>query len=52
MVWFYLTLSDATTPGQSWYGSDGNKGVLHIPQNFSITGASPSDCYVSYPGHS
>ena len=27
-------------------------GVLHIPQNSSITGTSPSDCLVSYPGHS
>ena len=33
-------------------GSDGNKGVLHIPQNSNITEASPSDCLVSYPGHS
>ena len=45
------TLSGATTPGQSGPGSDGNKGVLHIPQSSSITGASPSDCLVSYPGH-
>ena len=27
------------------------KGVLHIPQSSSITGASPSDCLVSYPGY-
>ena len=33
-------------------GSDGNEGVLRIPQCSSITGASPSDCLVSYPGHS
>ena len=26
------------------------KSLLHIPQSFSITGASPSDCLVSYPG--
>ena len=44
------TLSGATTPVQSGPGSDGNKGVLHIPQRFSITGATPSDCLVSYPG--
>ena len=25
--------------------------VLRIPQSSSITGASPSDCLVSYPGH-
>ena len=46
-----MILSDATTPGQSGPGSDGNKGVLHIPQSFSITGASSSDCFVTYPGH-
>ena len=38
--------------GLSELGSDGNEGVLHIPQNSSITGASPSDCLMSYPGHS
>ena len=46
------TLSGAVTPGQSWPGSDGIKGVLCIPQSSSITGATPSDCFVSYPGHS
>ena len=35
-------------PGQGGPGSDGNKGVLHIPQSSSITGTSPSDCLVSY----
>ena len=45
-------LSGATTPGQSGPGTDGNKGVLHIPQSSSITGTSPSDGLVSYPGHS
>ena len=45
------TLSGATTPRQSKLGSDDNKEVLHIPQSTSITGASPSDCLVSYPGH-
>ena len=45
-------LSDATTPGQSGLGSDGNEGVLRIPQRSSITRASPSDCLVSYLGHS
>ena len=38
--------------GQSELGSSGNKGVLRIPQSFRITGVSPSDCLVSYPGHS
>ena len=46
------TLSSATNPGQSGPGSDGNEGVLHVPQSFSITEASPSDCLMSYPGHS
>ena len=41
-------LSGATTLGQSGPGSDGNEGVLLIPQSSSITGASPSDCLVSY----
>ena len=45
------TLSDATTQGQSGPESDGNKGVLCIPQSSSIIGISPSDCLVSYLGH-
>ena len=45
------TLSGATTLGQSRPGSDGNKGVLCTPQSSCITGTSPSDCLVSYPGH-
>ena len=44
-------LSGATTVGQSGPGTDGNEGVLHIPQSSSITGNSPSDCLVSYAGH-
>ena len=43
-------LSGATTPGQSGPGSNGNKGVLHIPQ-MSKAGASPSDCLMSYLGY-
>ena len=51
-VLFYLTisivypgpLSGATIPGQSGPGSDGNEGVLRIPQRSSIAGTSPSDC--------
>ena len=43
------TLSVAAIPGQSGPGSDGNERVLCIPQ--SVTGTSPSDCLVSYPGH-
>ena len=45
-------LSGATTLGQSGPGSNGNEGVLRFPQSSSIAGTSPSDCLVSYPGHS
>ena len=38
-------------PGQSGPGSNGNEGVLNIPQSSSITGTSQSDCLVSYPEH-
>ena len=44
--------TDSTTPGQSGPGSNGNKGVLCIPQSSRITGASPSGCLVSYLVHS
>ena len=47
----HRTLSGATTPGQNGPGSDGNKGVLRIPQSSSITATSPSDCLASYQGH-
>ena len=46
------TLSSVTTQGQSRPGSNDNDRVVYIPQSSSITGASPSDCLVSYPGHS
>ena len=46
------TLSGATTPGQSVPGSDGNEGVLRIPQSPSITGTSPSDGVMANAGHS
>ena len=42
----------ATNPGLSVPGSDGNEGVLCIPQSSSTTKPSPSDCLVSYIGHS
>ena len=42
------TLSGATTPAKSGPGSNGNEGVLRIPQSSSISGTSPSDCFVSY----
>ena len=44
------TVSGATTPNQSGPGSDGNEGVLCIPE--SITGTSALDCLVTYPEHS
>ena len=40
------------TQSGSWQWSDGNEGVPYIPQSFSIPGTSPSDCLVSYTGHS
>ena len=45
------SLSGATTPSQSGSVNNGNERVLYIPQSFSITGTSPSDCLVSYPGY-
>ena len=45
------TLSDDTTLIQSGLGSNGNKGVLRIPQSSRITETSPSDGLVSYPEH-
>ena len=47
-----MALLGATIPEQSRPGSNGNEGVLRIPQSPSITGPSPSDSLVSYPGHS
>ena len=44
-----MTLSCATSPGNSGPGSDGNEGVLRIPQSSSITGTWPTDCLMSYP---
>ena len=46
------TLSSATTPGLSGTGSNGNKGVLRIPQSSGITGAYSSDYLVLHSGHS
>ena len=40
-------LSRATTQDQSGPGSDGNEGVLHVPQSSSILEASPSDCLMT-----
>ena len=36
---------------ESGPGTNGNEGVFCNPQSSSITGTSPSDCLVSYPGH-
>ena len=47
-----VNLSGATIPGQSGPESDGNEGVLRIPQSSSITGTSPLDGLVLYLGHS
>ena len=47
-----MSLSGATTPGQSGPGRYGNEEVLHILQSFSTVGSSPSDILMSYPGHS
>ena len=48
-IWYINnTLSGAITLGQSWSGSNGNEGVLRIPQSSRISGTSPSDCLVSY----
>ena len=42
----------ATTPDQSGLESDDNEGVFCIPQSFSNSGISPSNCSVLYTGHS
>ena len=47
-----MTLSSATTPGQSVIRSDVNEGVLRSLQSSMITEASPSDYLVSYQGNS
>ena len=47
----YRILSGTTTLGQSGPGSEGNEGALRIPQSSIITGASLSDCLMSYLGH-
>ena len=52
-IWLiHSTLSGSTTSGQSGHGSDGKEGVLRIPESSNITGTTPSDCLVPYPGHS
>ena len=46
-----MAKSGAPTARQSEPGSDGNEGVLRIPQSSSIAGTLPSDSLVSYPGY-
>ena len=46
------TLSVATTPDESATGGDDNEGVFPIPKSSRITESLPSDCLVSYLGHS
>ena len=45
------TLASTTILDQSGIGYDGNERIFHISQSSSITRASPSDCFVSYPEH-
>ena len=49
-VYEYITLKGITTLGQSGPGSDKSKGLLHISPN-SSSGASLSNCLISYQGH-
>ena len=51
-IWPINRILSRATPGQSRLESDCNEGVLRIYQSSTITGASPSDCLVLYPGHS
>ena len=45
---FILICRHTSALGQSGPGSNGDEGVLYIPQSSSITRTSPSDCLVSY----
>ena len=45
-------LSGATTSYRSGPGNDSNEGVVRIAQSSSMSGASRSDCFVSYPQRS
>ena len=50
-IWrFDRKLSVAITAAKTGPESNGNEGVLRIPQSFGITGASPSNFLVLYPG--
>ena len=51
-VWpIHRRFSVATSPGKNRQRSNGNEGVLHIPQN-SRDGTSQSDSLMIYKGHS
>ena len=52
LVLFNPYISSATIPGHSGPGSDGNEGVPRTPQSSNNLRTSPSDCLVSYSGHS
>ena len=45
------TLTGTINRSQSGPGSNGNQGVLNYPLS-SRAETSPSDCFMSYPGHS
>ena len=45
LIWCYHFVPEKTWEQCQW------SGLLHILQNSRITGASPSDCLVSYPRH-
>ena len=47
-----MTLSSAITLGQSGPVSNSKEQIFRFRQSSSITGASPSVCLVSCPGHS
>ena len=47
-----MTLSGATSLDLSGPGGYADEGVHLIPHSFNVTGASPIDLLVSYPGHS
>ena len=44
-----MTLSGATTAGQSGSGSNSNEGVFYTPPQISKAEAQPSDGFMSYP---
>ena len=51
-IQFWVNTVSMSKTVQSGPGSYRNEVVLRIPQGTSITGTSPLDCLVLYPGHS